>query len=51
MRKIQKKLMMHYLLSYFRSDDTARSEIEVEPRSEAEITEKTMIQAIPRKNS
>ncbi|XP_043577726.1 GTPase-activating protein and VPS9 domain-containing protein 1 isoform X1 [Bombus pyrosoma] len=36
--------------SVARSDDTARSEIEVEPRSEAEITEKTMIQASPRKN-
>lgn len=38
------------LLSYFRSDDTARSEIEVEPRSETETTEKTLAQTLPRKN-
>ncbi|KAK1119373.1 hypothetical protein K0M31_013207 [Melipona bicolor] len=33
--------------SVARSDDTARSEIEVEPRSETETTEKTLAQAIP----
>ncbi|KAF3427322.1 hypothetical protein E2986_10642 [Frieseomelitta varia] len=37
--------------SVARSDDTARSEIEVEPRSETETTEKTLAQAIPRKDN
>ncbi|XP_076292582.1 GTPase activating protein and VPS9 domains 1 isoform X1 [Lasioglossum baleicum] len=36
--------------SVARSDDTARSEIEVEARSEAEATEDTLSQPIPRKN-
>lgn len=43
---------VHYRThSVSRSDDTARSEIEVEARSEAEATDETLTQNIPRKNS